>query len=127
MSRLPGCVFVEESGEALLSRLASACRRQPHIIDFTGTLHLWLTLDIGSAESRRTRGALRVGLAEAVRRNVQSLVAAPEGRAIPVARDASTVSWRPVTDEVVWQLPGVVPISTEESSYAALLSGPNLF
>jgi hypothetical protein len=45
-----------------------------------------------------------------------------------VARDASTVSWRPVSDDVVvWQPPGVVPISTEESSYVALLSGPSLF
>ena len=36
MSRMPGCAFVEESGEAMLSRMASALRRQPHIIDFRG-------------------------------------------------------------------------------------------
>lgn len=108
MSRLPGCVFVEEAGEALISRLAGACRRSPTVITFEQTLQLFLTLPLPSAEPHSSRGHVREELVREMGRRVRALIGAPGGRLFPKARDATTYTWRP-GEECTWSAAGPVP------------------
>ena len=108
MSKLPGCVFVEESGEAMLSRLSSACLHASHITDFTGTLNLYLTLQRQSQEPRITRGSIRRDLVDAVRGQITALVARPQDRLFPLVVNATQVRWVPDAPDT-WQSPGVLP------------------
>ena len=62
MDNLPGCVFVEESCEALLSRMASRCRSHITISSFEGVSDLYLTLPPPSRLPKSSRGSLRSGL-----------------------------------------------------------------
>ena len=62
MDKLPGCCFVEESCEALLSRMAARCRGNPTISSFSGVMDLYLTLPPPSRTPKHTRGTLRQGL-----------------------------------------------------------------
>ena len=62
MDKLPGCVFVEESCEALLSRMASRCRSNFTVSSFEGVTDLFLTLPSTSRVPKSSRGSLRQGL-----------------------------------------------------------------
>ena len=60
MSRLPGCCFAEEPCEALLSRVASRCRQQRQLTQFTDVLRLFVTTPRAStASTTATDGSLR--------------------------------------------------------------------
>ena len=93
MSRLPGCVFVEESCEAMNSRLAAACRSHPGVTSFDGVLALYLLLDPPSAEPHQSRGQLRAGLVQDMVTRLRSLIANPSGRPFPLALDATRFRW----------------------------------
>ena len=58
MSTLPGCCFVEESCEALLSRMVGRCRANTSVCDYDGTNRLFVTLPLPSREPRGTTGSL---------------------------------------------------------------------
>jgi hypothetical protein len=93
MSRLPGCVFVEEAGEAMLSRLSSACKRNPHVTSFEGTLQLFLNLGAPSGEAHHSRGSLRKQLVQEMARRVRGLLGSPGDRPFPKRVDSTTVRW----------------------------------
>ena len=60
--KLPACVFVEESCEALLSRMASRCRSNFTVASFDAVSDLYQTLPPPSKLPKATRGTLRAGL-----------------------------------------------------------------
>ena len=62
MDKLPGCCFIEETCEALLSRMASRCRGHQTISSFEGVSDLFLTLPPVSRALKKSRGQLRDGL-----------------------------------------------------------------
>ena len=62
MDKLPGCVFVEESCEALLSRMATRCIGHYTVSSFDGVSDLYQTLPPPSMLPKATRGTLRAGL-----------------------------------------------------------------
>ena len=43
-SELPGCMFMEESCEALLSRMAHRCRQHPHLFAYEDVFDLYVTV-----------------------------------------------------------------------------------
>ena len=73
-SRMPACLFVEESCEALLSRLASHIRAHPHMSSNRQTLDLFLTLPRPSLIARQTRGSIMVGLIGLMVRRLQGII-----------------------------------------------------
>ena len=66
MDKLPGCCFVEESCEALLSRMAARCRGNSTISSFEGVSDLFLTLPPPSSARKQTRNTVRNGLLQLI-------------------------------------------------------------
>jgi hypothetical protein len=75
MTALPGCCFVEESGEALLSRMARRCRAHMQLTGFASTLRLFLTLPPPSRAEHHLRGRLRSDLVALMTSRLQALIA----------------------------------------------------
>ena len=78
MDRLPGCCFVEESCEALLSRMASRCRSHVTLSSFEGVSDLFLTLPPPSRTLKKSRGTLKQGLVHLVWMRSRKLIARAE-------------------------------------------------
>ena len=119
-SRLPGCVFVEESCEAMLSRMAAQCRRHPNITTFEGTLWMFLTLPLPSDEPRDSRGSVRHDLVIEMTRRVRSLLGNPDGRLFPLPRDSSNFTWTDCT-YTSWLAAGPVPRRPSQEAYAGVM------
>ena len=62
MNKLQACSFLEESCEALLSRVAHRCNVHRHVSTFEGVVDLYLTVPPAKNTARNTRGTLRAGL-----------------------------------------------------------------
>ena len=116
MSRLPGCVFVEESCEAMNSRLAAACRRNPAVTSFEGVLALYLLLEPPSAAPHQSRGRLRAGLIQDMVARLRLLVANPSGRRFPLAVDATRYRWVDGA-EAHWMARGPLPRRHDQAAY----------
>ena len=84
MDDLPGCCFVEESCEALLSRMASRCRSHRTLRGFDSTLRLYVTLPLPSKEARSTRGTVKNSLVRLIRSRLRALISHPEGKPFPL-------------------------------------------
>ena len=59
---VPGCCYVEEPLEAMLSRLGSRCRAYPQMKTFDQTLDLFLSMAPPKRGEKKTRGQIRNGL-----------------------------------------------------------------
>ena len=66
MDKLPGCCFVEESCEALLSRMAARCRGNSTLSSFECVSDLYLTLPPPSTTRKQTRSTVRTGLLQLI-------------------------------------------------------------
>jgi hypothetical protein len=116
MSRLPGCVFVEESCEAMNSRLAAACRSNPGVVSFEGVLALYLLLDPPSAAPHHSRGQLRAQLVDDMVGRLRSLIANPSGRRCPQGTDATRFRWVDGSDST-WMARGPLPRRLDEDAF----------
>ena len=73
-SSLPGCCFVEELGEALLSKMVSRMRRNRHVVTWDGVLQLYVTVPTAQAIAPATRGALRKELVQLIRNRLCQVI-----------------------------------------------------
>ena len=76
-SRLPGCCFVEEACEAMLSRMVGRCRANAQLSSFQDVLRLFVTLPLPSSQPKGTRGGVRLPLVFLMTQRMQSLVQMP--------------------------------------------------
>lgn len=93
MDVLPGCCFVEESCEALLSRMASQCRAHTTMRGFNNTQRLYQSLPLPSGEARRTSGMVRSSLVQTLRLRLRALISQPTDRPFPQLTSSSSGSW----------------------------------
>ena len=70
----PGCMFVEEAGEALLSRFMGRVRKHPELSGYEGAYRLYITLQRPGQVATPTRGAIRGDLVLLIRDRVVALV-----------------------------------------------------
>ena len=122
MSDLPGCAFVEESCEALLSRFAGACRRNKHLTGTDNAWRLYVTLPQSSSVSPGTRGSVRAELVRLIRDRVRALVELPDSRPFPQMRTATEGSWVAQPPEG-FGLPGTPSPPLERFRWRQLLEG----
>ena len=71
----PGCMFVEESGEALLSRFMASVRHNHHLWGFDSAWRLFITLNASSREAPATRGGVRQDLLVLMGERLRGLIA----------------------------------------------------
>lgn len=118
-SRMPGCLFVEESCEAMLSRLASRVRAHPHLSSFRQTLDLFLTLPRARSVARGTRGGIRLGLVT----TLVDRMRVPVQRAgdVPFARlkSARVAEWERTFPDG-FHFPDVIPAAFPRESLAGV-------
>ena len=63
---LPGCCFVEEACEALLSRMVNRRRSHNNIVSFDGLFQLFVSLPSTHSRARATGGALRQPMVQVI-------------------------------------------------------------
>jgi hypothetical protein len=104
LSKLPGCCFVEEMGEAMLSRLTTRCRGNAASRTFEGTFDLFSSLPPADRRMKATKGQLRVQLVQVMTARLRHLVDDPGS--VPFARvlSAKKAQW-----EADWPVP--VPLA----------------
>ena len=56
---LPGCCFVEEAGEALLSRMAGRMKRNSHVTEYEDVVRLFQTVPPPRGQAGKTTGGVR--------------------------------------------------------------------
>ena len=78
-SRLPGCCFVEEACEAMLSRMVGRCRANAQLTSFQDVLRLFVTLPLPSTQPRGTRGGVRLPLVYLLTQRLRGLLQTPVG------------------------------------------------
>ena len=93
-STLPGCCFVEESCEAMLSRMVARCRSNYQLTSFTDVLRLFVTLAPPAAQSPCTRGGLRQSLVYLLTQRVQRILASPHNQPFSKLMSAREVTWQ---------------------------------
>ena len=93
MDTLPGCCFVEESCEALLSRMASQCRTHTTLRGFDNTNRLFQSLPPPSGDARGSRGCIRQSLVQLYRQRLRCLISQPSDRPYPKLTTSSTGTW----------------------------------
>jgi hypothetical protein len=87
-SRLPAAAYMEESCEALLSRMSHRCSSHRHLSGFESTFDLFLTLPPPSKASKATRGMLREGLVSVFSARIRAIVMSDGS--LPFAKSVST-------------------------------------
>ena len=96
MDTLPGCCFVEESCEALLSRMVGRMRANANVVDFENVCRLYVTLPRPSSDPRGTTGVVRTPLLLLLRRRLRRILTNPASQPFPKvtsARDATWSTW----------------------------------
>jgi hypothetical protein len=95
MSSLPGCCFVEESCEAMLSRLVARCRGQRQVTGFLGTTQLFVTLPQPSGDVHSLQGGIQDDLVVLFRARLRALLS-PDRDPLMFANvtSAKTATWQ---------------------------------
>ena len=78
--KVPRRLFVEEMGEALLSRLGAHLSDHPHVNFFEGWTDLYRSLPPLSEAPRTTRGAIKQDTVTTVDLRLRNLIGSPGGR-----------------------------------------------
>ena len=94
-SGLPGCCFVEETCEALLSRMVARRRENSRLTSFEDVWRLYMTLPSAQEVARGTRGSVQQRLVDLIHSRVVAMVAGVEQ--LPFARMRTTreARWEP--------------------------------
>ena len=93
MSALPGCCFVEESCEALLSRMVGRCRANTNLTSFEDVLQLFVTLPLPGAEPRGTTGCVRQPLIQLFRSRLQRILDDADSQPFAEVLSAREARW----------------------------------
>jgi hypothetical protein len=94
MTTLPGCCFVEESCEALLSRMVGRCRANTNLVDFADILQLFVTLPVACAAPRGSTGCVRPPLVDLFRCRLQRILREPASQPFASLLNAREARWQ---------------------------------
>ena len=94
-SALPGCCFVEESCEAMLSRMVGRCRANYQLSQYEDVLRLFVSMTPATGHAPGTRGALRQPLVFLFTRRVQRLLAQPSQQPFAQVVSSREAVWQP--------------------------------
>jgi hypothetical protein len=122
MTTLPGCCFVEESCEALLSRMVGRCRANRTLVDFDDILRLFVTLPAPGADPRGTTGAVRQPLVTLFLRRLQRVLANPDSQPYAALLSAKEAQWQALLP-ASFALPQAPPPATEGRDLNTVLRG----
>lgn len=93
MSSLPGCCFVEESCEAMLSRMVGRCRANHQLTSYEDVLRLFVTLPLPRPRTTGTRGGLRQHVVYLFSRRVARILGAPGQQPFARVQSAKEAVW----------------------------------
>ena len=122
MTALPGCAFVEESGEALLSRYTSACRNSRHLQGYANAWRLYVTLPQTRDKATATRGSVRSGLLTLFRSRILALMEDPVSPPHPKMSSATTGTWE-ANAPAGLSFPGIPSHRFDSAQWRTLLEG----
>jgi hypothetical protein len=132
LSGRPGCAFVEESGEALLSRYAATCRKHRTLSGYASAWRLFITLRLQHPVAPATRGSVRKELVLLLGDRLEALLERPAGRPFPSMTNATEGRWverQPETAELPSRPPTTVDAGKWQrvlkSALAVVHSGPD--
>ena len=94
MSSLPGCCFVEESCEALLSRMVGRCRANTNLTDVEDILRLFVTLPLPVAEPKGTTGCIRQQLVSLLRSRMERILQDADSQPFAEVLSAREARWK---------------------------------
>ena len=129
----PGCIFVEESGEALLSRFMSSVRQHTQLRGFDNAWRLFITLRAPERHASATRGCVKKELVFLMKERLRCLISRPDQCLYPDAplSGATPGVWRQSFPEGFIWCPRYTGHPNEDnlrrvlqSSLAVLTSGP---
>jgi len=106
---LPGCCFVEESCEALLSRMRGRCDRHRGLTGFAATQDLYQSMPAPSEDVRTLQGGLRALLVQLFVGRIRALIQDPSNRLHAQWRSAGQSVWQPA-DAVALGIPTPDPL-----------------
>ena len=92
-SSLPGCCFVEESCEAMLSRMVGRCRANHQLSSYEDVLRLFVTLPPPGPNPQATRGTLQQSLVYLFTQRVQRILANPQVQPFAAVQSAREAVW----------------------------------
>lgn len=95
-SGLPGCCFVEEAGEALLSRMVGRQRRNRHVATVEGVLQLFVTVPPPRPTANATRGTIRRELVQLVRNRLYRIITNTDFQPFARVTGARAAHWEAV-------------------------------
>lgn len=121
-SNLPGCCFVEESCEAMLSRMRARVDHFRVLTGFENAQDLFMTLPLAKLEERATGGGIRSELQSVFRSRLSHLLLNTEG--LPFASWSSTgVARWTSTYPSAFTFPCDVPVEVDNALVERLLQG----
>ena len=100
MSALPGCCFVEEACEALLSRMVARRRSNTHVTTLEDLLRLYVTLPVPRSMAPGTRGALRQPLVELILGRLRHAIRHAADQPYARVTSAKEAHWEPSLPDV---------------------------
>ena len=92
-STLPGCCFVEEGCEAMLSRVVGRCRANAGVVDFDGLLDLYVTLPPPANEPRQNRGFVPPTLRTLFLHRLKRMIRHPQSQPYARVTSAKEAQW----------------------------------
>ena len=119
-SGLPGCCFVEEACEALLSRMVARRRSNQHVVSMEDMLRLYVTLPVPKKIAPGTRGALRRPLVEVMLGRLRNLLRAPGDQPYARVTSAKEAHWEPTLPGTCG-MPDVLTQQAARTSLATVL------
>ena len=118
---LPGCCFVEESCEALLSRMTARCDANRHITSYDDLFNLFVTLPPPEAEAQPTGGGIRQSLVYLVISRIRRFLRDPAAMPFPLIQNVRTAVWQATIPDDV-SFPGQPAEDTTEFSMQGVLA-----
>lgn len=93
LSAMPGCCFVEESCEALLSRMVGRVRANTNVVSFEGILQLYVTLPLPSREPKGTSGCIRQTLVQLIGGRLLKIIDDAASQPYAAVQSARSATW----------------------------------
>ena len=94
-SGLPGCCFVEEACEAMLSRMMSRRQQHPQVVTYEDMVRLFVTLPPAKKTARGTRGSLKPVLVTLMYHRLKRLLRHTQSQPFARVLSAKKAQWEP--------------------------------
>ena len=108
MVYIAGCFFVQEVGEALLSRLGARLSDHPHVNSFERWTDLYQSLLAVSEAPQNTRGGIKQDTVTTVNLRLRNLIGSPGGRPFFCTKAVRVGRWEREWD-LSWESPARMP------------------